>query len=227
MNITFDIEQLVPRFIMADQNGRAMAKAIEKAFEYIAKAAEDGLDIIMDVEKMPEWRLDEMATEYGVPYDYTAQVDQKRTWIRNAIPMYQIFGTKEAIRQYLVGYFGEVEVQENWEYSGDPYHFHVTVGGEWTPETETWARKAIERVKSVRSVLDDLRIGCMCSLGITATGDVKHRWKYPYAGELTAGEYPTENILFIPDHTPLEGRESGDWPLMIEYPMCGELVCGE
>lgn len=221
MKITFTIDELVPRFIMADKNGYAVAKAIEKAFQYVAGAAEDGLDIILDVENMPEWRLDELAVDYNVPYDYEAGIEQKRKWIREAIPMYQILGTKEAVRQYIDGYFGEVEINENWEYGGEPYHFTVTVGGEWTPRTEAWARGAIERVISIRSVLDALRPGCRCAMAILATGEVLDRIRYPFAGELTTGEYPTENHLYLIDKT-LQALDVRGENSVIVYDMAGE-----
>lgn len=197
MKITFDISSLVPKYLMADRNGRALARAIERAFQYVAEKAEDGLDILMDIDKMPEWRLDEVATETGILYDYTAQIEQKRAWIRNATPMNQILGTKDAVRQYLEGYFGEVEIQECWEYAGEPYHFRVTVGGSWTPDTEAWARSAIDRARSLRSVLDGLNLGSTARIALTATGDIVQRYTYPHADEIAAGEYPTENWLYI------------------------------
>ncbi len=222
MKITFDILRAVPKYLAKDRNGYALTKAIERAFQCVAKAAEDGLDIINDVEKMPEWRLDEVARETGVPYDYMARIDQKRAWIRNAIPMYQILGTKESIRQYLEGYFGEIEIQENWEYEGDPFHFRVTVGGEWTPETEAWAVAAIERTKPVRSVLDDFRIGCQCRIAIDAIGVVKDRFRFPSAGEIVAGEYPEENHRYIIDPTMQAAIRAIAERFEVVYEMAGE-----
>ncbi len=222
MKITFDIERLVPKYIMQDRNGRALAKAIEAGMKYVAKKAEDGLDIITDPDKMPEWRLDEMAQEYGIPFDFTASISQKRQWIKNAIPMYRILGTKQAIKQYLDGYFGEVEVEESWEYSGDPFHFRVTVGGEWTPATEAWARKAIRQTKPVRSTLDDFRIGCNVRFAILATGEVKDRFRFPSAGEIWAGEYPWENIQWEIDNPPGQSIHVEDFDGRISWDMAGE-----
>lgn len=220
--ITYDIYQIWPKFLLRDRNGYAMAKAIEAANGYFLKKCQEGIDTLQNVEKMPEWRLDELAWEYNIPYDYMANEAQKREWVRKAIPMYRILGTKEAIKQYLEGYFGEIEVEENWQYDGEPFHFRVTVGGEWTPETEKWTIEAVNRVKSLRSILDDLRIGCRSVIGITATGEVKDRFRFPSAGEIAAGEYPTENILWEIDETPkpvihveeIEGR--------IPYEIAGE-----
>ena len=173
MRITFDITRFIPKYLMADRNGKALARGIERAFQYVAEATENGLDIIQDVEKMPEWRLDEVARDYGIPYDYTANIDQKRTWIRYATKMYRVLGTREAVAQYLEGFFGAVEVQENWEYGGTPYHFRVFLYGVYTPEMDAWARKSIEMAKNTRSVLDDIgvrnRLTSLLSMGtITA-----------------------------------------------------------
>ena len=137
--------QIFPRFIVNDETGYAMCKALEAGYNYFLDKIEKGVNLILNPDEMPEWRLDEMAWEYNIPYDYRADVEQKREWVRNAIPMYRILGTKEGIRQYLTGYFGEIEIQENWEYGGDPFHFRVTVGGEWTPETEAWTVEAVNR----------------------------------------------------------------------------------
>jgi phage tail-like protein len=193
--------QIFARFILNDKTGYAMCKALEAGYSIFLKKIEEGLDIVLDPDKMPEWRLDEAAWEYNIPYDYRADVERKREWVRRAIPMYRILGTREGIRQYLEGYFGEIEIQENWEYAGDPFHFRVTVGGEWTPETEAWAVAAIERTKPVRSVLDDFRIGCQCRIAIDAIGVVKDRFRFPSAGEIVAGEYPEENHRYIIDPT--------------------------
>lgn len=220
--ITYDIYQIFPNFILKDKTGYAMAKALEAGINYFLTKCRDGLDTLQNVDRMPEWRLDEMAWEYNIPYDYQADVEQKREWVRKAIPMYRILGTKQAIIQYLQGYFGEVEVQENWEYSGDPFHFRVTVGGEWTPHTEQWTRDAVDRVKSIRSVLDDLRIGCQCRFAIEATGEIKYRFRFPCAGELRAGEYPIENVQWEIDNIPGPNVHVQDIEGRVAYDMAGE-----
>ena len=220
--IKYDMKRLFPRFILLDKNGFALAKAITAGLDYFLEKCLEGIQTLQDVDKMPEWRLDEIAWEYNIPFDYNADVEQKREWVRKAIPMYRIMGTKKAIYQYLEGYFGEIEVEENWEYSGDPFHFRVTVGGEWTPETEAWATEAINRVKNVRSVLDDFRIGCRCNFAIYATGEIKERFRYPCAGELYAGEYPTENIKWIIDTSGKPAIQVDAFDGRVAYEMAGE-----
>ena len=220
--IKYDIYQIFPKFILADKTGFAMAKALEAGMNYFLAKCQDGLDTLQNVDKMPEWRLDEMAWEYNIPFDYTADIEQKREWVRSAIPMYRILGTKKAIIEYLEGYFGEIEVQESWQYSGSPFHFRVTVGGEWTPKNEAWATEAINRVKSLRSVLDDLRIGCRYSIAIEATGEVKDRFRFPSAGELWAGEYPTENVKWEIDNANGMNVHVQDFDGRVAWDIAGE-----
>lgn len=152
-----DIRQLIPKFILNDKNGYAMAKAIEAGLKYFLKTCQDGLDCVQDVDKMPEWRLDEMAWEYNVLYDYTESIDAKRKWIKNATDYYAKYGTAAAIMKYLDGVFDSVKVEEWWEYGGDPCHFRVIVTGEWSEEAAIWAEKAVAATKNVRSILDGIQ----------------------------------------------------------------------
>ena len=59
-----------------------------------------GVKCLADYETMPEWRLDEIAWETGCLYDYKADIDSKRQWIKNAIALYSIFGTPKAAKQF-------------------------------------------------------------------------------------------------------------------------------
>ena len=150
----FDIRALIPKFILNDKDGYAMAKALEAGLKDFLAICKQGLDTWGNVEKMPEWRLDELAWEYNIPYDFNAEMKVKRGWIRNASQLSKLYGTPEGIVQYMAGYFEDATLQENWEYNGQPYHFRMVFPQSWTPEKVAWATKAIQTVKNVRSVLD-------------------------------------------------------------------------
>ena len=150
----FDIKGLVPRFIWNDRNGHALCKAMEAGLNDFLDVCRLGLDTWGNVENMPEWRLDEMAWEYNIPYDYTAETSVKRSWIAGVFQLSRMYGTSEGIRQYMGGYFDETTLEENWEYGGDPFHFRALFSGSWTPESVAWATTAINAIKNVRSVLD-------------------------------------------------------------------------
>lgn len=150
----FDIKGLVPRFLWNDRNGHALAKALEAGLNDFLAVCKIGLHTWGNVDDMPEWRLDELAWEYSIPYDYTADVKIKRLWVADALSLSRLYGTPEGIIQYMGAYFEGAVLEENWEYGGEPYHFRALFPGSWTPEKVAWATTAIETVKNVRSVLD-------------------------------------------------------------------------
>ena len=219
---TFKAERWVPRFLLNDKNGFAIAKAIEAAMQRMNDTVLDGIKCVSDYDTMPEWRLDELAWECNCLYDYNASIETKREWIKNAIPYYRLFGTPKAVYKYLAGYFDGVELEENWQYGGSAFHFRVTVDGEWTPENEAWARKAIAESKNVRSVLDSLRIGCLCDIGISTECGVLGRFSYPLTGaENWAGRWPQTNTLGVLDESGKAAVEATATPRSFPYPMAG------
>lgn len=219
---TFDIRQWVPKFILADKNGYAIAKAIEAALQMMNDIISEGVDCVTDYDSMPEWRLDELAWELNCLYDYNADVETKRRWIMNAIPYYRLYGTPQAIIEYVGSYFDSIELEENWKYNGDPYHFQVIVDGEWNQANEAWARKAIEKAKNVRSVLDSLMIGSRSYIAMAAEGQVLSKFAYPLTGaDNYAGRWPQENYIGVIDKTAGMGAEGAAKATSFPYPMAG------
>lgn len=188
--IEFNIHILFPDFILADKNGYAMARAIERAMKMTCDTVQRGIECVQDVSKMPEWRLDEMAWELGCLYDYQADIEAKRRWIRDATPLFSSYGTPQAIYNYLEGYFDQVLVEENWQYGGEPFHFRVWLSGKLTKEKEAWARKAIQQAKNVRSVMDDVSIGSATGIKVRGDGEVVARVRFPLCGEFMSGQWP-------------------------------------
>lgn len=166
----FDISKWVPKFILDDKNGFAVAKAIEAAMQYLNTTISQSVDQFTEVEDMPEWRLDELAWEYNILYDYGAEIDLKRNWIADAIKNYASYGTPDAIIRYLKIAFDSAEVKEWWEYGGDPFHFNVTVIGQWSDEQNKWALKAIKGLKNSRSILDNIFFNSEDSVSQIKTG---------------------------------------------------------
>lgn len=153
---TFDLARIVPRFILNDRNGYAVAKAMEAALQYFLQKSQDGLDTLNNVDKMPEWRLDEMAWELNCMYDPKADISVKREWVRDARKNEKIHGTAEGVRQYLKIYFGESSITELLNTPGGEFLFDVNVTGLRSEENEAWIRKAVERAKNVRSELRNI-----------------------------------------------------------------------
>jgi len=172
-----DISRWVPHFIMADKNGYALAKAIEAGLQMANDIIADGVALMDDYDSMPEWRLDELAWEYNIPYDYSADIENKRRWISNAQTMYRLWGTPTGIEQYMDGYLNGARVEEAGEYIPFyAYHFRLLFDDDWSNQKIQWAKTAIDYVKNVRSALDSfvfcgqverrLYVGCaLCTYG--------------------------------------------------------------
>lgn len=156
---TIDIERLVPKFIIEDKNGYALAKAFQAGLQMLNDIIEDGIKCIYDVDTMPEWRLDELAWEYNIVFDYTADAEVKREWIRNAEQLAASYGTKHGVELFMEARFQKAQVIEWPDYSGspgDPYHFSINLAGQYTEENDAWAKLVLKKLKNVRSVLDDV-----------------------------------------------------------------------
>jgi len=172
--VDFRIEELTPRFLMEDRNGRAMARAIEAGLRamcgVIAKSAAEAIDI----DEMPEWRLDELAREMDVPWYITdAEIEAKRAAIRDAYQAQARIGTRWAVEHIAKRFFVDAIIDEWWAYGAEPYHFRAR-----TPAVQEGTRGArdfaevVERTKNTRSVLDGVLIemtmpgGAMCAAAL-------------------------------------------------------------
>ncbi len=157
--IRVDIERLVPRFILRDKNGYALARAIEAALSALNETVADGVKTLSDYDAMPEWRLDELAWETGCLYDYNADIETKRETIRNSLRIWRTIGTKGAVQTAVRALFPDGEVIEWFEYGGAPYAFRVILNAE--PRAGDDARlaelrRSVEFYKNVRSTLDGI-----------------------------------------------------------------------
>lgn len=220
--IDFRIEQLFPAFLLADKNGYAMAKAIEAGLRYYLSAVQTGLDTLQNVDKMPEWRLDEMAQELNCLYDYNADIEAKRRWIKDATPLFYSYGTPKAIYNFLEGFFDQVELEEYWQYGGEPFHFRVTVSGEWTDANEAWLRRAVAAAKNVRSVLDDIAVGSGTTIVVRGEGAILSRFPYAMTGpDRLTGTEPVESIIARIVEADLNISAADTRGYTFPYPMAG------
>ena len=154
--IDFRIEEMAPRFLLSDTNGRAMAKAMEAGMKMALEVARRGVEILLDVQAMPEWRLDELAWELNTPwYIHDAGVAAKRSAIQRGESINRRLGTPWAVERVAEMYFGQALVEEWQEYGGEPYHFRVkTANLSAAVANSDIIRELVERTKNLRSVYD-------------------------------------------------------------------------
>lgn len=183
------IEQLLPHFIMGDQNGRALACGIEAALKSMTATMENGVQLIAGFDTMPEWRLDEIAWENGSAYDYDGTIEQKREWAKNAVKYAAVYGTPMGLKRYLSAYFDTVEVREWWQYGGEPYHYRVIVGGRYDQARGEWLKNAVVDAENVRSVIDSAVVGSEAKINISDDRTV-FTFDLPMAGQTYCGSWP-------------------------------------
>ena len=176
---------------------------------------------ISDHEAMPEWALDEKAWENAILYDYSAAIETKRQWVKEAVPTRRLYGTAYIIYRYLQSVFDIVEIEEWWQYGGNPYLFRVTVSGEWSAAREAWVRTVIGTAKNVRSELDTLGLGSIARIRIDAS---RAYWLvvYPMTGELEAGTYPDTNMALELQKPAIQFTAEGAG-YETDVPMCGTI----
>lgn len=156
---TIDITNLVPNFILGDKNGWALAKALEKLYEIVHEKAQEGIDAAINIDKMPEWRLDEVAVEENVFwYSFDAPVDVKREMIKNAGRNYALLGTKTGTENAIKDYCGDARVEEWFEYGGEPGYFRIHSRSSEAAENANALARSVEEVKRLSAVLDGIYI---------------------------------------------------------------------
>lgn len=155
-----DIKKLVPQFILDDKNGYALAKAIEAGAQMMNDIVGQGVKCVTDYDTMPEWRLDELAWETNCLYNYQADIEEKRRWIREAIPWYKSYGTPEAVKKLVKAILGDGDVKEWFEYGGKPYSFKIVAYPTISFENgiDGYFLKMLQKAKNVRSCMDGIDI---------------------------------------------------------------------
>lgn len=92
-----ELNELFPKFLTASQNGKAAATTMAAAINIAYMIAGRALMMAIDIDEMPEWRLNDLLWEYGRTVLPGMSIDAKREWIRNATRKDQISGTRQGL----------------------------------------------------------------------------------------------------------------------------------
>jgi len=159
---------LLPKFMREDNANIALAAAWDNIIRAIAPrvkllAAWDSIDSLTEAE------LDEMAWEINILwYLPSANIQTKRRIIREADLVASSLGTKYAIQEVIEAYFGIGNVQEWYEYGGEPFHFRIYTSN---PTVDT-TRQAeflyiLDIVKRRTAILDDIIMAMVTDFALT------------------------------------------------------------
>ncbi len=111
--------------------------------------------------------LDLLAWQFHVEgYELAKNVEEKRNLVKNAIELHRYKGTKYAVKGVLKFLNLPGEIQEWFEYQGEPYRFKVEVSSpsrQITPELRDKLIQLINEYKNERSWLDELVLSYLVS----------------------------------------------------------------
>lgn len=203
---------------------QALAEASRK-MRCRVMAYADRTRLFCDIDEASEEALDALAVELQTPLyknDYPLTV--KRQIVKNSMLYYIRSGTRGAVEELLTDIYQGAEVEEWFEYGGEPNYFHVAIDisrttvpvAEMAPaELESW----LYSVKRASSALESLSymirhaitIGCKVEVFLQSP---------PECGTLECGTYPEASTL---------GWSAGAWlqiagradAYLVSPPECG------
>lgn len=151
-----DTSALLGSFPYALSRDHGKEKLAESIVKSIVETVVDSnqAKVLSRVDELPEDVLDMLAYDLKVDwYEPKAEIKYKRQAIKESLLVHRYKGTKYAVETALHSLFKSAEVQEWFEYGGEPFHFMVTVYGSTRAKLGKLYLK-IQYAKNLRSVLD-------------------------------------------------------------------------
>lgn len=151
--------QILPENLSSQTRTRALAYAVGRQVDKLLAMA-DRMVIWADLDRVPEELLDCLAVELRTPaYSQDYPVETKRTLVRESLLFYARMGTPAAVDRLIQAIFGSGEIQEWFEYGGEPHHFRAAIGAAGVtvgPAELDAFRRVLSSVKRLSSWLDSI-----------------------------------------------------------------------
>ena len=147
----------LPQIIAQEPWAQALAYAVNKQLKRLLTYA-DGVLIFANIDALPGHILDILAVELRLPsYDQTFTSEVKRELIKGALLYWATTGTVESLTRVLTGIFGSAEIEEWFEYSGNPGYFRIiTTNPQVTGETLDRFTQTAKDVKRLTAWLEEV-----------------------------------------------------------------------
>ncbi len=141
---------------------QALSYAIQQTISMLCKFS-DGIRVMAVIDDMPEKVIDNLAVELNLPcYHPESNLNVKRALVKDAFVWHTIAGTVAAIRKYFSTISQDTDIQEWFDYDGEPYHFRIVANvpedQEVTESVLIDIAQQIVKLKNARSVLDEALI---------------------------------------------------------------------
>ncbi|MCM1275450.1 MAG: phage tail protein I [Lachnospiraceae bacterium] len=151
-----DLLGAFPYSLARDEDKEKLAESISDELARTAADTEKAL-IFPEIDTLPEDLLDLLAVDFKIDwYDVESPVWNKRQTVKECILVHKYKGTKFAVETALHSMFLSAEVQEWFEYNGEPYHFKIVVYGSTSSNLKKLNSKLLY-AKNLRSVMDTVK----------------------------------------------------------------------
>lgn len=183
-----------PPALRQDESMLALGRLIAEELHVTAGETKKNI-IYANIEELSETWLDVLAYDLHVDwYDYDYPIEAKRAIIRDSVRVHQKLGTKAAVEMALGGIHPQSEIEEWFDYDGEPFCFRIVLD-------TTKSRVAADYDEIVRTVdiykrltahLDGLYYqGSICVVVMPKTE--YYLFSVPMTGQLKAGTEPYRN----------------------------------
>ena len=146
----------LPAPILEDEHLRQLAEVAARVL-YKSWQKNRSAAIYCRIGELEEGLLDILAKDLKIDwYDYNASLTEKRRTVKDSWYVHKRMGTKKAVERALSDVWPNSQVEEWFDYSGDPYHFRVILD---TTESESpvdisTVMKKVKLFKPARAVMD-------------------------------------------------------------------------
>lgn len=111
------------------------------------------------IDTAPENVLDLLALELRTQYySQDLELEVKRGLVRNTLIWHMTAGTPAAVEELVAVVFGEGEVEEWFEYGGNPYEFRIKTNVTIEGDAIEYFAQMVKKVKNTRSHLSAIEI---------------------------------------------------------------------
>ena len=186
-----DFTKIFPTALQHDPKMIALAKGFAAEVLKVSGHLNDVL-IYSRFDELPEALVDILAYDMHVDwYDYDMPLKVKREVVKNSVRVHKRMGTKYAVETALGSVWPESEVEEWFEYGGEPHHFRIVCDVTESYITVSFKRlvQAVYMYKRLSSHLESVvyqaRITC-----IIQTHTDYFVYHNPLTDTLRAGTHP-------------------------------------
>lgn len=153
------ITQGLPRILAKEPWAQAMAYAVNRQMARMMTYAE-GTKVLASIDLMPDIVLDILAKELRLPYyDPAFDITVKRELVKGALQYWATAGTVGSLTNILTNIFGDAEIEEWFEYGGEPGYFRIlTTNPNVSGETLEQFRKTAQNVKRLSAWLEEVLV---------------------------------------------------------------------